>query len=168
MNDATKFTILALAVVLLVFVSDSDAIKCVRCNSALVGHEKCADPWPKPGTPELEVKIKQLQEDINKANKGKKKFNVTCGEADSKVIGCWKLAQSSDVIKPDGYSVKRECAYTEGPKKCLERIGTGSDAKVKYCQCEGDFCNGSNNLKLSLSVIISSFCLFAVIRRLSA
>lgn len=170
MNDAMRYTFLAVTVILLFFVSDSYGVKCIRCNSALPGQEKCADPWPKAGTPELEEKIKMLQKDVDKVAKSTvnaTEFKVICGAGDNKVVGCWKLDQTAEAIKPDGYAVKRDCAFTEAPKQCLDRIGTGSDAKNKYCQCDGEYCNGSNNLKLSLSVIISSFCLFGVIRRLS-
>lgn len=62
--------------------------------------------------------------------------------------------------------VVRSCATHPDPSKpsrCVDRTGT-SKIKVRYCECDGDFCNGATKIYSSLVLFLTALLAFAMCR----
>jgi len=127
MNSAHQ--IFAVALVLVVMISEGWALNCIQCNSE--SQPECA--------------------------KDPSQYSFECGHDDPagakrNYTSCRKMVQ--EIYYDDDYQERtiRQCAVESGPMKCIERTGTYR-FKVHYCHCDSDNCNGAS--ALSVSVILS-------------
>jgi len=138
----SSYSIVAALLCLIVVVREGMALSCVQCND--IAQTDCNENF------QIHEKPCE-QHDIG---------NGTMVEA----VSCRKMEQ--EIYYDGDYNTRtiRQCAYSDAPMKCIERIGTYR-FKVFYCHCKGDNCNSAGALSVSL-VLASVSAAVAVLLKL--